>query len=364
MLEGAALKACLGGDAESIREAAMENPQNQNDQQRLTEIIADWSADLLINQSRSVETKSAYVSDIAHLLRFLRSYFGCDCGLKEFLLIDSTCWRAWLSSQKQMALCAKTVARRLSALKSLFRYCVAKKLIQDHPVLSARVPRFAKGLPHPAEYETITAMLKQCAEERCQEWMRKRDEALILLLYNSGMRISEALGIKRQEFLDIVRQPFKCEEYRVEAAEHADKPRKSYRFVKFLTITGKGNKVRQVPVLKSVLQKISEYVEACPFSGENLFLGVKGVALSRHCFANRIKSLRLAIGAQHTLTPHALRHSCATHLLESSDDLRGIQELLGHASLSSTQIYTEITQQTAAKAYSAAHPRSRRKTKT
>ncbi|MDR0625443.1 MAG: tyrosine-type recombinase/integrase [Holosporales bacterium] len=325
----------------------------------LATVIADWNSDLLSGQSRSPATHLAYKSDIAHLLNFLQEYWGGPFGLEEFLALDSTCWRAWLSSQKKMSICAKTMARRLSALKSLFRYLVAKKIIDDHPVLSVRPPRVAKGIPHPASYETIVALAEACykipeastsnKQTFCSEnWKSKRDEALILLLYNSGMRISEALSIKREDFSRI--------------AEHTWKDaQKTQQDPEFLTIIGKRGKIRQVPILREIIQKLQKYVESCPFKGEFLFIGNRGKRLARCYFANRIRQLRHFLQAQDTLTPHALRHSCATHLLENSDDLRCIQELLGHASLSSTQIYTEVTQHTAAQAYNAAHPRAKKK---
>ncbi|MDR3285078.1 MAG: tyrosine recombinase XerC [Holosporales bacterium] len=299
-------------------------------------IVSDWSEYLLLSKSSSIATSIAYISDLNNFCNFLKKYIGHSVILKDIIAIDAMCWRAWLSQQRKNSLCSKTTARRLSAIKSFFKFLLERKYIKDHPIFSARTPKISKGLPHPSSYEAIINLANSCCLLPGEDWVHKRDEALIFLLYNTGFRISEALSLK---FSDIKGNP------------------------KFLVIKGKGGKVRNVPILKSVLKKVQNYTIFCPFFKKNcpkmLFLGQKGAPLSKQVFETRIRKLRKLLNLPETTTPHALRHSCATHLLENSNDLRGIQELLGHSSLSTTQIYADVTKKSARKAYNSAHPRTK-----
>jgi integrase/recombinase XerC len=297
-------------------------------------ILNEWADFLLFGQSHSHETVTAYLSDFRHFYDFLTEYVGRAVSIEDICQIDAICWRAWLSRQKNDGLCARTMSRRLSALKNFFRFLVKKKYLEDHPIFSARMPKIKKALPHPASYEIIMTLADSCSCLPGEAWVCKRDEALILLLYCTGLRISEALSLT---YNDIDGNSF-------------------------LTIKGKGGKTRSVPVLECVVKKIKDYVALCPYPCTRtvLFWGRRGGPLSKEVFESRILSLRRLLNFPEFLTPHTLRHSCATHLLENSDDLRGIQELLGHASLSTTQIYTDVNKKVAKSAYDAAHPRAKK----
>jgi integrase/recombinase XerC len=298
-------------------------------------IATEWADYLLLGQSRSSETIIAYLSDFHHFFDFLQKYIGRAASIDDICQIDSHCWRAWLSQQKKDGLCARTMSRRLSALKNFFKFLIKKKYLEDHPIFSARMPKIRKALPHPEPYEIIMALAGACSSIPGEPWVFQRDKALIFLMYSTGLRISEALSVT---YKDITR------------GDH------------FLTIKGKGGKTRSVPVLECAIKEIMDYVAACPYScvKSSLFWGHKGGPLSPRVFEARIRALRRLLHFSESLTPHALRHSCATHLLENSDDLRGIQELLGHASLSTTQIYADVSQKTTKSAYDAAHPRSKK----
>jgi integrase/recombinase XerC len=312
-----------------------EPPQTPSPQATPLVIAAQWSDYLLLGQSRSPETITAYLSDFHHFYDFLQKYIGRAASVEDICQIDSQCWRAWLSQQKKDGLCARTMSRRLSALKNFFKFLIKKKYLEDHPIFSARMPKLRKSLPHPESYEIIMALAGACSSIPGEPWVFQRDKSLILLMYSTGLRISEALSVTYE---DITRGD------------------------NFLTIKGKGGKTRSVPVLERVIKEILDYVASCPYSCAKggIFLGQKGGPLSPHVFEARIRVLRRMLNFSESLTPHALRHSCATHLLENSDDLRGIQELLGHASLSTTQIYTDVSQKTTKSAYDAAHPRAKK----
>jgi integrase/recombinase XerC len=220
----------------------------------------------------------------------------------------------------------------MSALRTFFRWLEANRLFESPAVRHVAMPRVPHSVPKPLTIDRARALVDEGARG---DWVAARDTAVLLLLYGSGLRISEALGLKRSE------APV------------------SGRDV--LRVTGKGRKERLVPVLPVTQAAVERYIAACPYPlhpDGPLFLGEKGGPLSPRIIQLAIERLRSALGLPDTATPHALRHSFATHLLSAGADLRQIQELLGHASLSTTQVYTEVDRERLLEVYDAAHPRA------
>lgn len=299
-------------------------------------LLDQWLQDLRYRRARSPATVVAYEGDVRHFLTFLQGYRGERVTLAGLRTLKAVDWRAWLAQQRNNVLTAQTTARRLSALKSFYRFLSQEGLVEDPPVLSARPPKVPRKLPRPLFFEDIQSLMASCSTLPGEPWIIKRDEALIFLLYGLGLRINEALSLNAEDLRD-----------------------------ENLRIQGKRNKMRQVPLLPLLRQKIAEYQKAYALAHGGaklnqgaLFLGQKGKRLLAPVFEARIHRLRDLLNLPQTATPHALRHSCASHLMANSNDLRGIQELLGHASLSSTQIYTKLENDQLMEAYQQAHPRA------
>lgn len=304
---------------------------------RLADALSAWVEDLRLARSRSDNTVLAYQGDICSFLSFLQSYDNASLTLERLLGLQPREWRAWLTEQRGQDLSVMTLTRRLTALKSFYRFLLREGLLEDHPILSARHPRIPKGLPRPASAPEIELLAGAMSSEGSPEWVRKRDLALLTLLYGCGLRIQEALSLDGKDWGQ-----------------------------DYLTVLGKGGKSRQVPLLPLVRQCVQDYKELCPFdlSGpQPLFVGVRGSRLLAQVFEAHVRRARRFLGLPETLTPHALRHSCASHLLATSGDLRGIQELLGHASLSTTQIYTGLEDAQLREAVDSSHPAAQRPTR-
>jgi integrase/recombinase XerC len=240
--------------------------------------------------------------------------------------------RAWLASRSQCFEAAST-ARALSTVKSFFRYLEKQEQVKNAAIFNIRGPRLKKALPRALAEGQAAEALQSIGQQHEEEWVNKRDVALLVLIYGCGLRISEALSLRCQ-----------------------DVPQGDV-----LTITGKGNKQRQVPVLPAVKEAIQQYIASCPYPFtplSPLFLGKRGKALDPAIFQLQLRKLRAALNLPESTTPHAFRHSFATHLLSAGGDLRSIQELLGHASLSTTQRYTHVDKARLLKAYKGAHPRA------
>ena len=242
--------------------------------------------------------------------------------------------RAWMAHERGRGLSARSLARALSSVKAFYRWLAERDGFDPSPVLMARSPRYARKLPRPLTEDSARAMLDRVELQASRSWVAARDLAVVTLLYGMGLRISEALGLTG-----------------------SDLPLPST-----LRITGKGGKERLVPVLPAVRAAVDRYAALCPFEpapGAPLFRGVRGGALSPRLVQKVMEASRTQLGLPATATPHALRHSFATHLLASGGDLRSIQELLGHASLSTTQAYTAVDTARLLEIYDAAHPHGR-----
>jgi len=298
--------------------------------------IGSWQAWLREEKRASAHTCLAYARDLHQFLAFLSEHLGKSPALTDLSALATGDFRAWLAARSAAGLQRSSTARALSTLRGFFRWLKRRGLADNAALSVLRTPKVPKAVPKAlsaAEAEEAIATVAQLSDDN---WIGKRDCAVLLLLYGCGLRIGEALSLTRGE---------------------APKPGQDS-----LLITGKGNKQRMVPLLPVVTAAIADYLAACPFApGKDspLFLGKRGGPLSARRVQQRLQELRALLGLPESATPHALRHSFATHLLAGGGDLRAIQELLGHASLASTQRYTEVDVAGLLEVYDRAHPRAR-----
>lgn len=265
-------------------------------------------------------------------MAFLSGHLGGRVNKKQLEKLDARDIRAWLASRMD-AFDPASSARALSAVKSFYRYLEQQEGIENAALFHIRSPKIKKSVPKALVEGQAQQALGEIESLHAEEWVGKRNLALLVLIYGCGLRISEALSLQYKD------------------AGSGDS----------LTITGKGNKQRMVPLLPAVKEAIADYVSACPhsFSARTpLFLGSRGGKLDPAIFQRELRKLRAALGLPESTTPHAFRHSFATHLLSAGGDLRSIQELLGHASLSTTQRYTRVDKDRLMSAYKNAHPRA------
>ncbi|MBN9468303.1 MAG: tyrosine recombinase XerC [Bosea sp.] len=298
----------------------------------------DWLAHLGHERRLSPKTLEAYGRDLNQFRAFLDEHLGASPDLKAVAALKPADLRAFLGQRRRDGAGNRTLMRQLAALRSLARFGERDGRLSAAAFAATRGPRLGKGLPRPLDARAAAAVTKadsRIGEDR-PDWVLARDAAVLSLLYGSGLRISEALGLKRAQA----------------PASSGDA----------LTVLGKGGKTRMVPVLPVVVDAVAQYLAQCPWRLEPdgpLFVGVKGGPLSPRIIQLAVEGLRGSLGLPGSATPHALRHSFATHLLGRGGDLRAIQELLGHASLSTTQVYTRIDSSRLLAAYDAAHPRAR-----
>ena len=261
----------------------------------------------------------------------MQEYLGEKISLKVLKNLEAREFRAWLASRMGTYENSSN-ARALSSVKSYFRYLEKQGLCKNAAIFHLKSPKLKKSLPKAVGEEKTAEAIATIGTLR-DDWQGTRDLALLLLIYGSGLRISEALSLTYG------------------AVKNADA----------ITILGKGNKQRMVPLLPVVSETIEAYIKACPHTFANdsiLFIGARGQALNPAIFQKTIRNVRAALNLPDTTTPHAFRHSFATHLLAAGSDLRSIQELLGHASLSTTQRYTHVDASRLLSAYDKAHPRA------
>ncbi len=296
--------------------------------------IAGWRAQLENEKRASRHTLSNYTRDLAAFLSFLQDHLGEPPTLAALARLKPADFRGFLARRAQAGLKAATNARALSTLRGFYRYLDRAGLAQNAHVAALRGPKLPRSLPKALDIADAAALIEAEGEDTQMPWVAARDRAVLALLYGAGLRIDEALSLSR------------------DAAPLGE----------MLRILGKGRKARDVPVLAQVRDLVDEYVRLCPFKGKPagpLFLGVRGKRLNAAIVQARVRRLRVELGLPDSATPHALRHSFATHLLGAGADLRAIQELLGHASLSTTQRYTAVDAERLIDVYAAAHPRAR-----
>ena len=299
--------------------------------------MAQWLSHLRAERRLSPKTLEAYARDLRQCLTFLSEHWGARVTLKTFSSLEASDVRAFMAMRRADDIAGRSLMRALAGLRSFGRFLEREGKGKVGALSAIRAPKVAKSLPKPIQMASAKRLTD--ADERAGEtreaWILARDAAVMALLYGSGLRISEALGLTRREV-----------------------PRPGEGDV--LVVTGKGNKTRMVPVLQNVLALIQEYAGMCPYPlppQGPMFVGARGGPLSPRIIQLAMERLRGALGLPDSATPHALRHSFATHLLSRGGDLRAIQELLGHASLSTTQIYTGIDSERLLEVYRTAHPR-------
>jgi integrase/recombinase XerC len=294
-----------------------------------------WLKALAGERRLAALTVDAYERDTRQFLQFLTGHCGGPPGIAEIADLRPADLRAFLTQRRMTGAGARTLGRGLAGVRSLLRYLERRGLVNAAGAAALRAPKQPKSLPKPLtapDAKRVVAADEQLAEE---PWIAARDAAVLTLLYGSGLRISEALGLKGADL-----------------ASPGDT---------VLRVTGKGGKTRLVPVLPAALQAVAEYRKLCPYhldADGALFRGARGGALDPAILQRAMRKMRSALNLPDTATPHALRHSFATHLLGRGGDLRTIQELLGHASLSTTQIYTGVDTARLLEIYEAAHPRA------
>jgi integrase/recombinase XerC len=297
-----------------------------------------WLSHLRAERRLSPKTSEAYARDLRQFLQFLCEHWGRRVTLAGFAALQASDIRAFMAMRRASDIGGRSLMRALAGLRSFGRFLEREGKGKVGALSAIRAPKVGKSLPKPIQMAAAKRFAD--ADERAGEtrdpWIWARDAAVMALLYGSGLRISEALGLKRREV-----------------------PRPGEGDV--LVVTGKGNKTRMVPVLQNVLALVQDYVAMCPHPlppEGPIFVGARGGPLSPRIIQLTMERLRGSLGLPDSATPHALRHSFATHLLSRGGDLRAIQELLGHASLSTTQIYTGIDSERLLEVYKSAHPRA------
>jgi integrase/recombinase XerC len=305
---------------------------------RLALQMTHWLAHLRTERRLSPKTLEAYARDLSQCLVFLAGHWGTQVTLSRFAALEASDVRAFMAMRRASDIGGRSLMRALAGLRSFGRFLEQEGKGKVGALSAIRAPKVGKSLPKPIQIAAAKRFTD--ADERAGEardpWIWARDAAVMALLYGSGLRISEALGLRRRD---------------VPLPGAGD----------VLIVTGKGNKTRMVPVLQNVLTLIQDYVAMCPhqLAPEGpIFVGARGGPLKARIIQLTMERLRGALGLPDSATPHALRHSFATHLLSRGGDLRAIQELLGHASLSTTQIYTGIDSERLLEVYRTAHPRA------
>jgi integrase/recombinase XerC len=296
-----------------------------------------WIAHLTGERRVSTHTADAYARDLRQFLRFLTDHLGEPPSLASLWELTGADLRAFLASRRREEVGSRSLLRALAGIRSFARFLERQGKGKLGMFAAIRTPKLARSLPKPLPVASARelAEVESRAGEARPPWVLARDAAVLALLYGSGLRISEALGLKR-----------------------ADAPVASRDQV---TVLGKGRKTRSVPVIRKVQEAVEAYLDLCPFTlspDGPLFVGARGGPLSPRIIQLAVERMRGALGLPDTATPHALRHSFATHLLSRGGDLRTIQELLGHASLSTTQLYTAVDTARLLAAYTSAHPRA------
>ncbi len=291
-----------------------------------------WASHLQNDLRRSAHTVRAYVATAHRLIEFLGRYRGQNIRSFDLLSVGSLDIRSYLSERRSKGLGASSAARELSAVRAFLGYS-AEQQGQEGTLLRTRAPKRPRTLPRPAAPDEVLQLAETASDLASVPWIGARDLAILLLLYGAGLRVAEALSLTRGVL----------------------------PIGKTLRVTGKRSKTRVVPILAPVREAIEKYVEQCPYPtgpGCPLFVGARGGPLNPDLVRRSVASARRNLGLPDSLTPHALRHSFATHLLARGADLRALQELLGHASLSSTQIYTQVDAARILDVYRDAHPRA------
>ncbi len=300
------------------------------------EALATFITYLRVERRLSPNTLSAYERDLDAFFVHVCDHHGEAVNLSMLAQLSAQDFRSYLAARRrgETPLASRSLARNLSSIRSFYRYAERHWGIKNNQLSLIEGPKLARTAPRPLSTQAAKDVLSESTKhtDKTAPWIAARNAALLTLLYGAGLRISEALALKGDDFplSDVLR------------------------------ITGKGNKTRLVPLLPAVREAIDVYVHVCPWPVEQtkaLFRGVRGGAMGARAAQKLMQKLRARLGLSDTATPHALRHSFATHLLAGGGDLRALQELLGHESLSSTQIYADVDADSLLKIYDKAHPK-------
>lgn len=300
----------------------------------INSIVKEWQAYLELQKNYSKNTKEAYLNDLKAYFTFISNYSEKSVNLQSISLVDIRLIRSWLSDRRFADYTASSTARALSSVKSFYKYLEKTRNIVCHSIYAVASPKKAKTLPKALSKEDTLFSLDKLASLSETRWIDLRNRSLLTLIYASGLRISEALSLTKQH---------------IKEAE-------------YIKVIGKGNKERLVPWINNVKKLILEYLEELPYTiGENepIFRTKTGKVLHRCNFNSELVKLRRIYGLPEHLSSHSFRHSFATHLLENGADLRSIQELLGHKSLSTTQKYTKINLTHLESVYNKSHPEAK-----
>jgi len=299
----------------------------------LPRALAAFQAHLAGERRLSPRTLDAYARDLHGFAEFLAGHLGTEPDLGDVQDLRPSDYRAWMADRRRSGLSARSLAREMSALRTFLAYAKRRWQVDATALALVESPRITRSKPKPVSEAGARDLIEETQECEVEDWVAARDRAVLTLLYGCGLRVSEALGLTG-----------------------ADRP-----LGEVLRMTGKGSKTRIVPVLPAVRDAVERYAALVPFTlepGEPLFRGVRGGALGARAVQALMQSLRERLGLAPSATPHALRHAFATHLLAHGGDLRSIQELLGHASLSTTQIYADVETARLMSVYDKAHPRA------
>ncbi len=300
----------------------------------LSRLVVAWDTHLTDGRGLAAKSIEAYGRDLRQLLTWLHTRLQRPVGIDDLARLDAKTVRAFLAARRRSGLENRSMARALSSLRMFFRWLEETDTLKNRTLRLVQAPRLPHSVPKPLTVERAAAVVDggMAAE---LDWVAARDTAVLLLLYGSGLRLSEALGLTLKDAPVVG--------------------------IEVVVITGKGGRQRMVPILPVTQRAVARYLELCPYAladDEPVFRGAKGGPLSPRLIQLAMERMRAALGLPETATPHALRHSFATHLLSSGADLRQIQELLGHSSLSTTQIYTEVDRERLLKAHEMYHPRA------
>ncbi len=299
----------------------------------LSDALGAWLAGQRALAGAAENTLKAYQTDVLGFLVFMTDYNGGAQGLAPIARVTVRDMRAWMAHERGRGVGARSLARSLSAVKSFYRWLAEREGFEPTAVLSTRAPKFQRKLPRPLEVDAAADMIATVEMQAREPWVAARDTAVVTLLYGCGLRISEALGLTGA----------------------------AVPLPAVLRILGKGDKERIVPVIAEARDAVDTYIRLCPYpiaEDQPIFRAIRGGVLSPRAIQKVMEEARLQLGLPATATPHAMRHSFATHLLAAGGDLRAIQELLGHASLSTTQAYTAVDAAHLMSVYEKAHPKA------
>lgn len=297
-------------------------------------LVNDFLMYLATEKMDSKHTIISYRNDLNNFFFFIKNVLNKELSLKTLDELQHEDFRKWLSYKKSKDYENTSIQQNLSAVKSFYKFLLRENKIKNSIINILKGPKTKKSIPHAIEKDNIDKIMDCIYDMHKDEWQSERDIALCTLIYGCGLRISEALNIKAKDFL---------------------------RNNDTITIVGKGKKTRSLPVLPIIKERIKKYINSCPYTimpDDFLFKSARGLKYSATLFEKLIQNIRIMLDLPNDVTPHALRHSFATHLLSNGADLRSIQELLGHSSLSTTQIYTKVDKKRLLESYNKFHPYS------